>query len=185
MLLGRQGTGGVGVLEIPPDLDKQEGPNEPEEKDLEKAKSSLTVIENPSLYARLTILMAKSAIPYNGDKAFLGVYFIVADEDYKVVSQPLKQRGARATTRQVGRQLLYIILDGNNASYPIASLVPHEHCRISPEEFHGFETRISRGNLEGIVNSMAQLIGERLKGKGFAFEDGKLVLPPNYANTRL
>lgn len=185
MVLERsQGAGGgVGVLERLPDLDKREDPKESEEKDLERARSSLTVIENPSLYNRLTILMAKNIIPYNGSKTLLDVYFITAGEGYKVVSPPLKQRGARATTRQVGSQLLYIILDENNGIYPIASLISHEHCRISPEEFQGFEANLSAGKLEGMVNNMVQLIGQRVNM--FSLDDGKLVLPPNYASTKL
>jgi len=165
--------------EIVPDLE------ESDEKDLERARSSLIVIENPSLHKRLTILMAKATMPYNGDKTFLDVYFITADEDYNVVEQPLKQRGARVTTKQVGGQLLYIVSDENEVEYPIASPVPHEPCRISPKEFQGFETTIVKGNLDGMVNSMVQLMGERLKDKGFSLDDGKLVLPPEYASMQL
>ena len=185
MVLERRGTrGGVAVLQRPDTIIAIRITKEEEsEEDLEIARSSLTVIENPSLDGYLTILMAKSAIPYNGDKALLGVYFITADEDYNVVSQPLKQSGARATTRQVGSQLLYIISDEKGISYPIASLVPHEHCRISTDEFQKFEANLSAGKLEGMVDDMVQLIGQRVNT--FSLDKGKLVLPPNYANTRL
>ena len=185
MVLERQG-GGTAVLERPPVSNAIEDSKELGEKDLEKARSSLTVIENPSLDGYLTILMAKRIIPYNGDKTFLEVYLITANKDYKVASQPLRQSRAKATTLQVGNQLLYIISDENNVTYPTASLVPHEPCRIGTEEFQRFkDTMMNGGSLEGMVSSMAQLIGQRLTVKGFAFNDGKLVVPPNYASRPL
>ena len=101
------------------------------------------------------------------------------------MAQPLTQSRARATAKHIDGQLLYIISDENDVAYPIASLVPHEPCRISTEEFQGFEgTIMTRSSLEGMVSSMAQLIGQRVNT--FSLDDGgKLVLPQNYANTRL
>ena len=196
MLLGRlQEPGGrIGVLEKPPVSGKREEPEESGERNLGTARSSLTVIQNPSLDGYLGILMAANTRQYRDAKSFFNAYVIGAYGG--VIDRPIVHVDIVKSEQQSGNPPLYVVLyydnvDLNNGGrYHIASELPHEICEITDKEFRRFEATLTSPHqriveLTGLVNNMMQLMGERLAGKGFAFEDGKLILPPNYANTRL
>ena len=63
---------------------------------------------------------------------------------------------------------------------------PHEICPVEGEEFDRYETSLlAEDDLDGIVDEMIQLLSSGQVPNFFLAEDGKLVLPDNYANTRL
>ena len=193
MLLKRpRGAGGAGVSERTPVLDKREEPRGLEESTLGTIKSSLTVIENPSLDGYLGILMAEKTLlrdEFNA-KSFFHAYVLWA---YEGVIDPNVSTADIAKSENVskdGDPPLYVVSYQGGRRYEVASQVPHEVCKITDDEFRMFEGTLTSPHqhntgLTGMVNNMMQLIGERLIEKGFAFEDGKLVLPPNYASTRI
>ena len=184
--------GGTALLEMPTDTITK--PEELEDSALGTLKSSLTVIRNPSLDDRLGILMAANTLLHEDAKSFFHAYVIVAKGN--IIYPTILQVDIAKSEKQSGNTPLYVVLyynnnDLNNGSrYPVASEVPHEVCKITDDEFRRYEATLTFPRqrvveLTGLVNNMIQLIGERLAGKGFAFEEGKLVLPPNYASTRL
>ena len=183
-----QEPGRVGVAVKPmkiEDLDALMAAPDPEElKDaLGRAKSSLTVIENPSLDGNLGILMAATTILDGDNKAFIDAYRIIADTNY-IYRSSSKNRYVK-TVHQSGNPPLYVVvLNEEGRKYWVASLLPHEVCKIADYEFERFETSVgSDENLDGVVRDMVKLLGERVNS--FKIEEGKLVLPPNYANTSL
>ena len=184
VLLGRR----VAVLEQPVHTITSTEPEESEESTLGTLRSSLTVIENPSLDGRLGILMAEKTLlhdEYNA-KSFFHVYVIRAFGDY-IDPAILHVDIAKSENVSKGRNPpLYVVSYQGGGRYAVASQVPHEICKITDDEFRRFEATLTSPQrvveLTGLVNNMMRLIGERT---GFAFEHGKLVVPPEYASTRL
>jgi hypothetical protein len=170
----------VGALERSPVLKTLETDlfEKGSEKARGRAKSSLVVIENPSLNDYLGILMVKTTVIADSTKAFLDVYLLEADRNYEVDTfEKIKQ----AKSKPRSGSPPYIITFDDGSTYGVASLLPHEICNITDEEFRKYETSINADNgLDAVVRDMAQLLGERVKS--FSFEGGKLVLPVEYAS---
>lgn len=178
--------GGVGVAErvlTPSELDTLWGPDPKPEKledKLERAKSSLTIIENLSGY--LAILMASTTVVDGEKKEFINTYLIRVDQRY-IVSGTYEGEYMKSE-RQNGDPLLYIIVSREGGKYPVASLVPHEVCKLTDEEHKWYENGLNTDTgLTKIAKNMIRLLGERVDS--FSFEDGRLILPENYANIKL
>ena len=184
MLLGRRGSGAV-VLERPPVSNIVEERAETNEKDSERSRSSLTVIENPSLEGYLGIFMSKTTIPTIPDqkaKSLMNSYLIKAYGD--IITIPIPYIRLAKIEQQDGDPRLYVISYPWSGMYPVASKIEYQGCRMTYDEFQRFETVIRTGNgLDKLISDITQLLGQRIDS--FSLKDGKLVLPPNYANTRL
>ncbi len=182
--------GGTGVLDRPPAGILPIGATGIEEDEsletrLGRAKSSLTVVENPSLDGNLGILMAAVTMIHGGKTAFANAYIIIADRAY--VLQEVRNTRMAKIERQTKEPFLYVIYDVRGVAHAVGSLLPYELCKLTDEEFKRYEhTLISAKNpssFAGVVNDMARLLAER--NKFYSLNDGKLVLPPNYASTRI
>lgn len=152
---------------------------------LGRAKSSLTVIENPSLDGKLGILMADTTIWTGDEKAFMNAYIIIADRSY-AITEVRNARMARTEHRR-SEPVLYTLRDNSGSIYPVGSLLPYELCKITNEEFKKYESTLRTAEHQlgfaGVVNDMARLLAER--NKFYSLNEGKLILPPNYASTGL
>ncbi len=187
MVSGQRGN--IGVLDRSARITGARAePKESDGKGLARAKSSLTVIKNPSLDGYLGILMAGTTIlNENGnEKSFLNAYAIQAYGD--IVGSDILHMDIAKSERRSGNPPLYVVSYPNGGRYHIASQLPHEICKITDGEFRKFEAALTSPNqrvveLTGLVNNMVQLIGQRVDA--FSLDNGKLVLPQNYANTRL
>jgi len=183
MVLGQRGTA---VLGRPAGLTVTiTDPEESEGTGSARAKSSLTVIQNPSLEGRLGILMAGTTILNGDETSFLNAYVMEAYGD--ALGSNMLHLDIAKSTKQRGNPLLYVLAYSNGSPYHTASQLPHEICKITDEEFRKFEAALTTPNqraveLTGMLNNMVQLIGQRVDA--FSLDNGKLVLPPNYANTR-
>ena len=191
MVLERPGAvGGVALLERPPDTFIK--PKESEESTLGTVKSSLTVIRNPSLEGYTGILMAAKTLLHGDAKSFIDAYVIGAFGSYididpdNLHANILKSENVQKS----GNQPLYVVSYQGGGKYPVASHMPHVPCKITDEEFRKFEAALTNPlhsdiQLTGLVNNMMQLMGERLKKEGFAYRGGMLVVPADYASTRI
>ena len=178
---GQRGGGRVAVLKRPPVSTTVEEREEQDKKGLEKARSSLTVIKNPSLDGYLGILMAKTTMLSPDAKSFMNAYMITAYGDR--ISVPIPYINLAKSEQQNGNPTLYVILYPLGR-YQVGSQMEHQVCKITYEEFQRFETTLRTGHgLDGLVSNMTQLIGQRVNT--FSLDNGKLVLPQNYASTRL
>ena len=186
-LLERPGTGRVAVLEKPPEATTDT--EVAEDSGLGTLKSSLTVIKNPSLDGYLGILMAANTLLHEDDsKSFFHVYVLRAYGDIVDTNVLHADIAKSENVQKSGNSPLYVVSFHEGGRYPVASQLPHEICKITDEEFRSFEATLTSPNqrvvgLTGLVNNMTQLIGQRVNT--FSLDNGKLVLPPNYANTRL
>lgn len=154
-------------LETPPRVPKNAG-------------SYLIVVQNPSLDGTLGILMAEGTMPNNNSRTFTNTYLIMADEHYTVIDY-LKYPLAKIK-QQEGDPLLHVLELQDFGDYNVASILSHEVSPIALGEFQRYQSDLKEGRLDGIVNSMVKLIGE--KGT-FPVVDGALDLPADYASTRL
>ena len=136
------------------------------------------------------ILMAATTYLHGDAKSFIRAYVIGAFGSY-IDPEILHANIAKSeNVRGSGNPPLYAVSFQGGGKYPVASHLPHEPCKITDGEFRRFEATLTSPHqqpeeLTGLVNNMMQLIGKRLVEKGFAFRDGMLVVPPDYANTML
>jgi len=199
-----QGPGvGTDVLDRPPDVITLDPPytipNPEKEKDkLGRAKSSLTIVENPSLDGLLTILMASNTILGEGRTGFIEVYIITANEDYKYLGVDRYQLAAIEESRDPESPHT-LILGESNKKHPVGSEHPYRVCKISDDIFNKLQADLmlyestdeepedddSDDGIDAVVRKMVHLIVEEFPDDFSIDEDGKLVLPNDYANTPL
>ena len=139
---------------------------------LGRAKSSLVVVQNPSLDGYLGIMMAAHVMVIdahygaNGDneapKAFSEVYAISAVRGAGYGIRQIVYYNVAKTGVQGENPSLHVVLTESEGRYEVGSELPHEVCEITNIEFGGFKDAIDRGDLGAVVDGMVGLLGKRL-----------------------
>ena len=200
-------TGSVGILnrEEPPASTSTELQLEPVAKEIRIGSGikdgSITVIENPSLDGYVGLLLSKHFYEARFQwRDLIDVLYIRVDDKKRL--RESREYGRVSIDKGFDNIPYNFVATDSGVILPAKSTLPYEICFISPDEYDHFhdelqkgpwETQEARGlrrgrnvpetsNVEHVVESMYKLLAQKVST--FSLDNGKLVLPRDYASLR-
>lgn len=144
--------------------------------------SSITVIENPLLEGYTGLLLSRYFFSRFQWRDLIDVQHIRAGDKNNL--RELQHYNRVRIDKGFDRVLYNFVTTDTGLVLPAPNVLPYEVGFITPSEYDSFHDELRGGkNVKDVLESMYRLLAQKIPT--FSFDNGKLVLPNDYASLRL